>query len=577
MRSSLLIAVVILFWYSSQLYSETESAEFTKASQYLEERGEVCFNFYVSSMTEIDNLSKIISIDKVDGNKVFAYANKEEFNEFLSHNLYYEVAVPPGLLTTVKCSDYSDQKIPYDWTEYPTYTAYLEIMDNFGSTYPDICKIYEFGTSNNGKKLLCARISDNVEQRELEPEFFATSTIHGDETLGFVLMLRMIEYLCMNYPNDATVKKIVEGVDLHINPLTNPDGSFGTGTSITNPRRYNANNKDLNRNFENPGNKYGTYSSYEKETRAVIDWEDDHKFVLGLDIHGGMENVVRPWAYARQRTIDEDWYVYTSRNYANTVHDNSVSGYLTYPQSNGYGCAGIDYYTAPGTRMDGPYYHSHFRCITLELHTTKFLAESRLDAHWGYNKQALLDLFLETLNGVQGRVSDLVTDESIYNVKVWVEDHDADSSFVRSDTNGFYARPIIAGSYDFTFSHPDYQSKTIENVQVTNGQPTILNVQLWDGSTSVAVPYAVEKPAVSVFPVSKGFLINYGRSSDSPVISIYTTKGTLVRTLTSTSAGKQSITWDGRDNKGQYIGNGCYLLKLKDKRGTSATSFIVNQ
>jgi hypothetical protein len=205
------------------------------------------------------------------------------------------------------------------------------------------------------------------------------------------------------------------------------------------------------------------------------------------------------------------------------------------------------------------------------------LAESKLDAHWGYNKQALLDLFLETLNGVQGRVSDLVTDESIHNVKVWVESHDDDSSFVRSDTNGYYARPIIAGTYDFTFSHPDYQSKTIEDVEVTNGQPTLLDVQLWDGSTSVAVPYTVKEPIVSVVPVSKGFLINYGRSSDSPEISIYTTKGELVRILNSTSAGKKSVLWDGKDNSGQHIGSGCYLLKIRDVQGTSAARFIVNQ
>lgn len=572
-----IIALILISLSSNQLYSQTESAEFAKASQYLEERGEVCFNVYVNSMTEIDNLSKIISIDKVEGNKVFAYANREGFSEFLTRNLYYEVAVPPGLLTTCESFDYSDKSIRPDWTKYPTMSAYLEILEEFESTYPELCKVYEYGTSVNGEKLMVAKVSDNVDQKEREVEFLATSTIHGDETLGFVLMLRMIEYLLMNYPGDATVKEIVENMELWICPLTNPDGTYQGSNTISSPRRYNANNRDLNRNFEGPSAKYGLYSSWEKEVEAILDLEDEHNFIMGMDIHGGMESVVYPWAYARKYPVDREWWVYACKAYANSAQDNSPSGYMTSPITSGYGSAGIDYYTAPGTRIDGPYHHSHCRCLTLELHSNKFLSESQLDNHWNYNKEALLNLFLETLNGVQGMVTDSVTDEPIDNAIIFVENMDEDSTFTRSDTNGIYARPIIAGTYSFIFSHPDYQTKTVDNVSVQNGQPKVLNVKLWDGSGSIDIPYAAQKPVVSIVPVSKGFLINYDRSSDNPVISIYTIKGTLLRTLNNNSAGKQGIIWDGKDYTGQLIGNGCYLLKVKDTRGALATSFIVNR
>lgn len=571
-----ILAVTIICWSNNQLFSNPIEAEYEKASQYLEERGEVCFNFYVNSSAEIEKLTWVISIDKVEGNKVFAYANKEGFNEFLTYNLYYEVAVPPGLLTTAESSDYAGQDIPYDWTKYPTMSAYLEMMDNFESTYPDICKKYEYGTSINGEKLLAARISDNVAIREREPEFLATSSIHGDETLGFVLMLRMIEYLCMNYQSDQTVTTIVDNIDMWICPLTNPDGTYRGSNTITSPRRYNENGRDLNRNFEGPSAKYGLYSSYEKEVKAIIDLEDAHNYILGIDIHGGMENVVYPWAYARLRTVDEEWFVYVAEDYATTAQNNSISGYLTNTQSCGYGCAGIDYYTAPGTRMDGPYYHSHFRGITLELHSQKFLSENQLDNHWNYNYEAILDLFLETLNGVQGTVTDSVTNESINDVKLWVENHD-EYIFVRSDTNGTYARPIMAGTYDFIFSHPGYQSKTIDNVQVTNGQPTVLNVKLWDGSTSIDIPYLAKQPVISIAPFNKGFRITYKNSSENAMVSIYTIKGKLIRTLTNESINKQSLIWDGKDYKGQFISNGYYIVKLIDKQGTSATGFIVNR
>ena len=571
-----ILAVTIICWSNNQLFSNTMKSEYEKASQYLEERGEVCFNFYVNSSAEIDKLTWVISIDKVEGNKVFAYANKEGFNEFLTYNLYYEVAVPPGLLTTAECSDYSDQDIPYDWTQYPTMSAYLEMMDNFESTYPDICKKYEYGTSVNGEKLLAARISDNVAIREREPEFLATSTIHGDETLGFVLMLRMIEYLCMNYQSDQTVTTIVDNIDMWICPLTNPDGTYRGSNTITSPRRYNENGRDLNRNFEGPSAKYGLYNSYEKEVKAIIDLEDAHNYTVGIDIHGGMESCVYPWAYATKRPIDEVWWKYVCGNYAETAWANSPSGYLK-TKTNGYGCAGPEFYTAPGTRMDGPYYHSHLRDITLELHSQKFLNESELDDHWTYNRDAILGLFLETLNGVQGLVTDSITDEPINDVKVFIDNFDEDSTFTRSDTNGTYARPIMAGTYDFIFSHPGYQSKTIDNVQVTNGQPTVLNVKLWDGSTSVDIPYLAKQPVISIAPFNKGFRITYKNSSENAMVSIYTIKGKLIRTLTNESINKQSLIWDGKDYKGQFISNGYYIIKFKNKQGTAATGFIVNR
>lgn len=575
MRSSLLIVVLLISWYSSQLYSKTESSEITKASQYLEERGEVCFNVYVNSLTDLDHLTNIISIDKVEGNKVFAYANREGFNEFLNHDLYYEVVTPPGLLTTIESVDTPDGA-PSNWTKYPKFSEYLEILNDFESKYPNLCKVEQYGTSVNGKELMVVKVSDNVNEEEEELEFLATSSIHGDETLGYILMLRMIEYLCENYPSDETVKRIVENLQLWICPLTNPDGTYRGNDEITGPRRFNVNNVDLNRNFPCPGHKYGEKNKWEKETEAILDIENAHSFILGLDIHGGMETVVYPWAYIAEYPVDRTWWVYVCKNYANTAQDNSPSGYMTRPINTGYGSAGKDYYLAVGTRIDGPYFWSHCRAFTLELHSNKFLEESRLDAHWDYNKEALLNLFLETLNGVHGKVTDLATAEPIDNVKVFVENLDADSSFTRSGKNGLYARPIHEGTYSFIFSHPDYESKTVDNVSVKNGEETVLDVQLWDGSTGINKSFDTEKHVVSIIPGGRGYLINTGIGRYNSVISIYTIHGELLRTLSKNAAGKQGIPWDGKNYRGQVVCNGCYLLKVRNSNGTLATSFIIN-
>ena len=76
---------------------------------------------------------------------------------------------------------------------------YDSIMQSFLSLYPSICHLDTIGTSINGKLILALKISDNASIDEDEPEVFYTSTMHGDETGGFILMLRLADYLLTNY------------------------------------------------------------------------------------------------------------------------------------------------------------------------------------------------------------------------------------------------------------------------------------------------------------------------------------------------------------------------------------------
>ena len=86
-----------------------------------------------------------------------------------------------------------------NWTSYPTWPQYDSIMHKLASDFPSICLIDTIGESINGKYVLALKISDNVDTDEAEPEVFYSSTIHGDELAGYVLMLRLAHSLLSNY------------------------------------------------------------------------------------------------------------------------------------------------------------------------------------------------------------------------------------------------------------------------------------------------------------------------------------------------------------------------------------------
>jgi len=99
-------------------------------------------------------------------------------------------------------------------------------------------------------------------------------------------------------------------------------------------------------------------------------------------------------------------------------------------------------------------------------------------SHWEYNYRSLLNYIEQAQYGIRGMVTDSLTGEPI-RAKVFIQNHDVDSSYVYSSANvGDYYRPIKAGTYTLEFSAPCYHSKTIQNVSATDDNATILNVQL---------------------------------------------------------------------------------------------------
>jgi len=354
------------------------SSQYFKASEYLEKKGEVYFKFKINSRSATSDLTHIISTDNISGNEVYAYANRAEFETFLTQNIDYEVLTPPGDLLPDPAMYHGLPSEPFEWDKYPTYEAYVAMMEKFQADYPSLCKLEELGTSVQNRKLLAVKISDSVSKEEAEPEFLYTSTIHGDEVCGYVLMLRLIDYLLSNYGKDPFVTRLVDSIEIWIAPLLNPDGTYkGGNQTVSGSIRYNANNVDLYRNFPRLPTT-GQSSTPVKETQTIIDFMKKHNFVMSANFHSGLEGAVYPWHCMRVDHPDKKWFEHVAKQYADTAQFYSPDGYFDDLGGDGFGNGWLELYEALGTKMDWATYFMHCREIHIELSSTKILAQTQL-------------------------------------------------------------------------------------------------------------------------------------------------------------------------------------------------------
>jgi len=437
------------------------------------DRPEKYFRFQIKSRDELQNITRLISIDNVQGDTVYAYANKRELAEFQKLGKTIEFLTAPGLKYKPRMSE-SVKGIAL-WDSYPTYDAYVAMMSQFAKDYPDICRIDSIGASVNGRAILFAKISDNVNSDEAEPEVLYTSTMHGDETTGYVLMLRLIDYLLTNYQSDAQVSNLVDNLEIWINPLANPDGTYYSGDhTVYGATRCNADSVDLNRDFPNPEVDNHTR---QPETIAMMNLAERQNFVLSANFHGGAEVVNYPWDCWKWRHADDEWLIWLCRQYAGTVHTYSPSDYMS-----GFDDGitnGWDWYDIYGGRQDYMTYFQHCREVTIEISDTKLLPEAELTAYWEYNRVALLNYMAAALTGIRGEVR---YGSEPLEVQVGIVDHEKDNSWVFSDADlGDYYRLCLPGVYDLEFSN-DLFTKVIRQISIEPGNATTVNVFIQSGS-----------------------------------------------------------------------------------------------
>ena len=261
-------------------------------------------------------------LDNVKGDTVFAYANMKQFLQFSKQGYDITLLPHPGDAPVVMRDNVTLNPTTV-WNFYPTYEQYESLMNQFQSQYPGLCKLQTIATlttTSSNRKIIVAKISDNVATDEGEPEFLYTSSIHGNETTGYILMLHLMDYLLSNYGTNPEVTDLVNNMEIYICPLANPDGTYHSGnSSVSGATRGNFYGVDMNRNYPDPNPTYGQHPdglAWQTETVAFMNFATDHHFVVAANFHGGAEVVNYPWDTWSTLNPDDSWWQNVSRSYA---------------------------------------------------------------------------------------------------------------------------------------------------------------------------------------------------------------------------------------------------------------------
>jgi len=464
-------ATIFFFLFSFQAFSQC-NPDTAKALSILKNRGEIVLKFHKTPELLLNKLTLMVSISKVEKDSVEAYLNPYQFYKFLELNIPFRIIENNNLKSSLQSTG-----SPWNWNQYPTYPEYVSMMDSFPKAYPSLCRIVNAGSTTKGHSLLFARISSDITKPK--PSVMFSSTMHGDETGGFVLMIRLIEYLLKNYNNNLLVTHLIDSLDIWINPLANPDGTYAGGdNTVFGATRYNANGADLNRNFPDPvlGNHADTFD-YQTETIKMMNLMNQVHFVLSANYHAGSEVVNYPWDSKPAMHPDYAWFQQISQEFADSVQFYGRFDYFTDVDPSGI-TDGYAWYVVYGGRQDYITFFKQGREVTIELDETKTTAESQLSNLWNYNYRSFLHYLEQAIYGIHGFVFDSLTQKPI-KAKIQLVNHEDDNSFIFSDSvTGAFYRLINEGNYTVQFSAPGYSSKEFQNISVTNNKTTYLNVSL---------------------------------------------------------------------------------------------------
>ncbi len=461
----------------------------------------------------LERLSSEVSITDLVNGIATVVCSPAQVIQLREQGLEVSIVERPKTTDVTMCpSGWEDLGTPR-WDCYPTYTQYEAMMHRLAEGFPAICRLHDLGPTANLTKdhrLLVLEISRNPDIDEAEPEVFLTSTMHGDETAGYLTMLRLAFDLVDQYGADVLVTNLVDQTEIWINPLANPDGTyFGGDTTVNAAIRFlttadgHSSWVDPNRNFPDP--RLGDHPNGDPwwpETGAMMAFAEDRHITLSANLHGGAELVNYPWDTWCDRHPDDQWFFDLSLAWATAAQEDGPPGYLDDcrdPGCFGGSCTpgvtnGADWYMVAGGRQDFMTYFHGSREVTVEISSTKLLPSDQLPIIWTANRRAILDFIGTAQHGIHGTVIDANTGRPLAaRIEViGLDTTEARSSIGSDPAAGDFHRLLNPGLYDLRVTAMGRKTQRVIGVEVPEDGPSPALEILLERTEAVENPHSPE-------------------------------------------------------------------------------------
>lgn len=383
----------------------------------------------------------------------------------------YEVYGPAGIgqwlqdiadnneIAMINLDEGKDNKAMKDaFASYPTPGQIATRLQELQAKFPKIFKVFSLGQSGNGHEILAVKLSDNVEQDELEPEFKYIANMHGDEIVGREMMVLLLEDLTERFANgDKEIVSLINNSEIFIIPSMNPDGAESR-------RRGNARWSDLNRNFPDfTSDNTNTTAGRQLETKAVMAFQASRKFALSANFHGGTECVNYPWDTTGDEFALVDLVKDLSVEYANEVPGMKNSTEFDGGVTNGY-----DWYEVDGGMQDWSYHWYGDLQVTIELSHQKWPNYSTIPQYFKWNKNSMVRYISRVHQGAGFKFSSAKSGRVVIESVSAFKKKKMIGEFTFGD--GEFYKVLEPGRYIFTITDSDGEQQSFTTkVTTQNG------------------------------------------------------------------------------------------------------------
>jgi hypothetical protein len=387
--------------------------------------------------------------------------------------------------------------------------------------------------------------------------------------------------------------------------MVNPDGHYINITGMDSTWRKNLRDNngsgqfepefdgvDLNRNYDflwdhgdpNPQSREyrGPAPFSENETRAIRDLSFNQKFVFDICYHSDSnptfgESVYYPWLWGSKYCPD----YFHIKEVAESVAFRILNDLGNAPYAPIFGRA-----TEGGLARNWLYYAIGTFPFTIEVSQRYQPPGYRVDSICQRVLNGSYYLFERILGpGITGHIFTVDSGQSTVDsfpvmaeVRILEAYSSPDTIAPRysDSTFGRYRRILKPGYYTVEVLAPEYETTTIESVQVQAGAPTILDIQLHrnpgisEGNTVDSRQWTVNSLNFLVFPSFVNppeaekiswQMTERGRAS----LRVYDNIGRKICTIFDKifDPGTYLMDWYGRDDKGNRVSSGIYFLRLE--------------